>query len=90
MQLTQDNVQDFVDGVMQYYKEKTLLGDTSYIDDYGSANLPIERRRVNTKLTVKQFDRGIAASRKLSKFSPAFLIWSPSSRNKYTTQNHEY
>jgi len=47
MQLIQDNVQDFVDGVMQYYKGRTLLEDASYIDDYGSANLPLERRRVN-------------------------------------------
>ncbi|WP_313694196.1 hypothetical protein [Halorarum halobium] len=61
MQLTPDNVQKFVDGVMEYYGEKTLLGDATYVDDYGSANIPLERRRVSPKLKVKQFDRGIAA-----------------------------
>ncbi|WP_096391760.1 hypothetical protein [Halopenitus persicus] len=61
MQLTQDNVQNFVDGVMKYYGEKTLLGEATYVDDYGSANIPVEKRRVTPKLKMKQFNRGIAA-----------------------------
>ena len=60
MQLTEDDVQDFVNDVIEYYSKKTILGDASYVDDYGSAKLPTEKLRVSANLQTKHFNRGSA------------------------------
>lgn len=56
MQLTQDNVQNFVDGVMEYYGERTLLGDAPYMEDYGSRNLPLDRTEESVGLQFRHFE----------------------------------
>ncbi|AZH26707.1 hypothetical protein [Haloplanus aerogenes] len=60
MQLTQNNVEDFVEGVFDFYNENTLLGEANSVREYGSANLPTKTRERSAKLKVQDFSAGIA------------------------------
>jgi len=60
MQLTQSDVEDFIEGVFEHYSENTLLGQANYVREYGSANLPTETEEGNAKLIVQNFSRGVA------------------------------
>jgi hypothetical protein len=60
MQLTRDDIKEFVEGVYDFYHENTLLGQANYVREYGSANIPTKRQERRAKLKNQDFSAGTA------------------------------